>query len=77
MSGSQPSNYRDLDTQVNSNVKLIEGAMVLKNIQKARKVVIYIIQYQDKKFSRKPEASPPTNVIHFILSDQDESRLDP
>ena len=33
--GIKPENYRDLDTQVQSNVKVIDGALVLKNIQKA------------------------------------------
>ena len=34
-SGNKPENYRDLDTQVQSNVKVIDGALVLKNVQKA------------------------------------------
>ena len=33
--GIKPENYRDLDTQVQSNVKVIDGALVLKNIEKA------------------------------------------
>ena len=32
--GSTPGNYRELDTQVNGNVKIIAGSIVLKNIQK-------------------------------------------
>ena len=35
VSGNKPENYRDLDTQVQSNVKVIDGALVLKNVQKA------------------------------------------
>lgn len=33
--GNKPENYKDLDTQVQSNVKVIDGALVLKNVQKA------------------------------------------
>ena len=33
--GNKPENYRDLDTAVHSNVKVIDGALVLKNVQKA------------------------------------------
>merc|ERR1719474_1361664 len=32
--GSKPTDYKDLDTQVNSNIKIIDGSLVLKNIQK-------------------------------------------
>ena len=35
MPGNKPENYRDLDTQVQSNVKVVDGALVLKNVQKA------------------------------------------
>ena len=34
-SGNKPENYKDLDTQVQSNVKVVDGALVLKNVQKA------------------------------------------
>ena len=33
--GNKPENYKDLDTQVQSNVKIVDGALVLKNVQKA------------------------------------------
>ena len=33
--GNKPENYKDLDTQVQSNVKVVDGALVLKNVQKA------------------------------------------
>ena len=33
--GAKPENYQDLDMQVQSNVKVISGALVLKNIQKS------------------------------------------
>ena len=32
--GNKPENYQDLDTNVQSNVKVIDGALVMKNIQK-------------------------------------------
>ena len=32
--GGKPENYQDLDTNVQSNVKVIDGALVMKNIQK-------------------------------------------
>ena len=35
IAGNKPENYRELDTQVKSNVKVIDGALVLKNVQKA------------------------------------------
>ena len=36
ISGATPGNYKDLDTQVNSNsnIRIVDGALVLKNIQK-------------------------------------------
>ena len=33
-SGNKPEDYRDLDTNVQSNVKVIDGALIMKNIQK-------------------------------------------
>ena len=34
ISGNKPEDYRDLDTNVQSNVKVIDGALTMKNIQK-------------------------------------------
>ena len=45
ISGANPGNYKDLDTQINSNsnVRIVDGALVLKNIQKVMVMMMMIM----------------------------------